>query len=459
MDTTNINLSVYPRTFINSSYHSELRNKLASIIRDTLTHLNIPIIDIFMLTTPFHNHNAGKNSERVVIFINGTRNTGNANEPTVLDTNTTLFGIESTFTDFLPPSGDGIIIESDEGIPVAEWLDDTWELNILFDLFDSSTNLNSKLDIFTHIMKAFNEQVWYQKITENSWKYSSQRDKLYNTFYSLLKHKREETLAYDKRQIQQLERDLSTYQTALKHAHDQLFLKRQQVENGENYLNETLSTLEKDLNILIQNEKITDVHINNEFITIFTIPLRIYASNDRIYQGGAYTIKINMFTSEIFFDSDCKHRSYWSPRDPHPHIDGITKKACFGNIESTIAELCSQIQLYALTTILIDFLESANTADAAGACVTNWQEIDEKGNPINHRNNEGNSEHNEDYCYRCGAVYYIEDLYEVYEEVQMQGDTAIPLYVRFVCEDCLDNYYHWSDELEVYLSNDADYDN
>ncbi|MDD4804369.1 MAG: hypothetical protein PHN69_04275, partial [Candidatus Pacebacteria bacterium] len=321
-----INLNVYPHTFIDPPSHHELQTTLTSIIRSTLTHLNVPLLDIFMLTQPFHNYDAGRVNERVVVFINGTRKTSDTNIPIVLDTNTTLFGIDSTFTDFLPPSGNGVVIKSDEGIPVAEWFDDTWELNILFDLFDNSTNLDNKLDIFAHIMKAFNMQVLYQKTIENSWKHSSQRDKLHDTFFSQIKSHRERNLASDKRQIQQWEDDIASYQRGLKQIHDQLFQKRRQIQTGENYVNEILSTLENDLNILIQNEKIDDIHIDDHSITIFTIPLRIYASNGKIYQGGKYTIIINMFTSEVLFDSDCKHSSYWSTQDPHPHVDGLSKK-------------------------------------------------------------------------------------------------------------------------------------
>jgi len=458
-----VNLNVYPNTFVDSSSHHRLQTTLTSIIRSTLTHLNVPLVDIFMLTHPFHNYHAGRINERVVIFINGTRKTNNTNVPIVLD-NTTLFGIDSTFTKFLPPSGNGVIIKSDEGIPIAEWFDDSWELNILFDLFDNSTDLDNKLEIFTHIMKAFDTQVWHQKTIENSWKYSSQRDKLRDTFYSQIKSHREHNLTSDKRQIQQWEHDIAAYQRGLKQIYDQLFQKRQQIQTSENYVSEILSTLEGDLNILIQNEKIDDIHINDHFITIFTIPLRIYASNGKIYQGGKYTITINMFTSEVLFDSDCKHSSFWSTQDPHPHVDGTTKRACLGNIESTVAELCSQIQFYALAMILIDFLESANVSDAAGKCVVNWPEIDKDGNPVNHDDNDCcNKEEEDDDAYRncdcCCEAYHIEDLYEVYEEVEMENNIFQPVCLSHVCGDCRDEHYHWCDEFEVFLANDAEYNN
>ncbi len=168
-----------------------------------------------------------------------------------------------------------------------------------------------------------------------------------------------------------------------------------------------------------------------------------------------------MFTSEVLFDSDCKHSSYWSTQDPHPHVDGLSKKACLGNIESTVAELCSQMQLYALAMILIDFLESANVSDAAGKCVVSWPEIDKNGNPICHNDNNkpiycDDDDHD---CDCCCETYHIGDLCEVYEEVQMENNIFQPVWLRHVCEDCRDDNYHWCDEFEIYLSNDAEYDN
>lgn len=465
MSINQIHLGPYPRTFISSTNHSNLQTNLASIIHNKLTHLNVPIIDIFLLINQFHAHKAGRTNERLVIFINGTEKTNENNQPIIMDNNATLFNIQTPFNTFLPPTNNGIVIKSNEGIAVAEWIEEYWELNILVDLFNDNVELDKKLNIFACIMEAFNKQVWYLKILENSWKHSNQRDKLYANFYSTLKDHRQHNIESDKRQIQQWESDIRTYQNAIKRVHDQLLHKRHQVIAIDNYLDEIISTLKNDLDILIQNEKITDVHINNEIITVFTEPLRIYASNNKIYQGGRYTININMFTSEILFDSDYKNKSFWSMKDPHPHVDGTTKKACLGNIESTVAELCSQMQLYALVMILIDFLESVNLADVAGKCVVNWPEIDKDGNPVNHDDNDccNKEEEENDDAYRdcdcCYEAYHIEDLYEVYEEVEMENNIFQPVCLRHVCEDCRDEHYYWCDEFEVYLANDAEYDN
>ncbi len=489
MPINTVQLCVYPRTFISSSHHNNLQHQLSHILGNTLTYAHIPTVDIFMLINPFHNHVAGKPDNRLVIFINGTEKSSNDNKHIVLDTNSPLFGIESPFTDFLPPNGGGIVIKSPEGIPVAEWFDDFWELNILFDLFDDNVNLDNKLAIFTAIMKAFNEQIFYQKTVQQSWKFGNQQSKLCDTFCSLIKHHREQNVSNDKRQIQQWERDIAAYQTAIKQLHDQLFQKRRQLNADEDYLNEILTTFENDLNILVQHEKIKDVHIDNQFVTIFTVPLRIYASNNKIYQGGEYTIKINMFDSNVTFDSNCKHSSFWSTQDPHPHVDGQTKKACFGNIDSTIAELCSQMQLYALVMILIDFLESANTADAAGKCVVNWPEIDKDGNLIIKDNddcnddddnnddcddndnddddnnddcddNDNDDDEEDDYhdCDCCGGEYHVEDLYSVYNNICRLDNDVIPTNHRFVCINCRDDYYHWSNSLEEYISDEVHYD-
>lgn len=465
MPINTITLGTYPRIFVDSTSHCDLQRELTSIIRNTLTDLSVPIIDIYMLSHPYHQHAAGKATERLVIFINGTEGSKN-NEPVIND-KSTLFGTESPFTKFLPARGDGYIIKSDEGVPVAEWFDDFWELNILFDLFNDSTDLNNKLKIFTAIMKAFNEQVWFPKILASSWKFGNQKEQLYASFSSLIKTQKEKSIAQDRRQISQWENDLAAYQRASKQLYDQIFQKRRQLIANEDYINEILSVLITDLDILVKNEKIKDIRIDQEFITIFTVPLRIYASNHKIYQGGEYTIKINMFTSDVYFDSTCKRRSYWSLKDPHPHVDGQTKKACLGNIDSTVAELCSQMQLYALTMILIDFLESANVADAAGKCVVNWPEIDEEGNPVYTSDcdddydddcdddyDDDDDDDDNDTCDDCGSIF--DGLTQVWNDLCIRDDGTYPINERHVCDDCRDDFYHWSETFHVYLSNEFD---
>ena len=68
-------------------------------------------------------------------------------------------------------------------MPLAEWSEELYELNILFDLFPkedetNTVNRNNQLKIFEFIIKEFNRLVWKVKKLENSWIYTSNKDKL-----------------------------------------------------------------------------------------------------------------------------------------------------------------------------------------------------------------------------------------------------------------------------------------
>ena len=158
-----------------------------------------------------------------------------------------------------------------------------------------------------------------------------------------------------------------------------------------------IDNLRNDLDLIIKHDKVKDIIVEKNLFTVFTNPLYIYSDRGRKYYGGNFTIKININNTSIKFNSDNKRQSYWTNNDPHPHVNGADGSACLGNVASTIAELCSQVQLYPLVLICIDFLESANTEDSAGKNIRNWQEVDNDNNPI--------KVEQEYYCDECGKVY------------------------------------------------------
>ena len=433
--------------------HSRFVNELPRIIGSELTYANIQHLDLYNLEEERHKYEAGRQHERIVIFSNATAQ--GADDTMELISPEKINGIENTFTRFLSPKGNGILIASEHGIPLAEWHEDTHELNILFDLF--RTYNRETIGIFTFIMKEFNQLVWFPKTLENSWKHSQDKVKLTDRFTDAIKRQKEARLQQDIRQANQWENELNEYRRRIKQVSDNLIQKRRQVAVEQESIKNVSEGLIKDLDLIIGNEKIDDLHIKDGKFVIYTKPLYIYSDKGRRYYGGKYTIELNPENSDVRFFGDNPRQGFWTPQDPHPHVSGRDGTPCFGNVSSTIAELCSQMQIYALTMVCIDFLESANTADVAGGHVHNWDEVDEEGNIISthHHDNEEDDENSETLqCQYCDERVHPDTIRLAYNDIA--GDGEVGYYVIdeiYVCENCLENEFHYNEDVEEYIRN------
>ena len=71
--------------------------------------------------------------------------------------------------------------------------------------------------------------------------------------------------------------------------------------------------------------------------------------------------------------------------------------------------------------------------------------VDEEGNIIRQG---GEPEEGQILCYECEEYYDEDEMTYAYEDVDVDGDGIDG---RHVCQNCLDNYYYYSDEYEIYL--------
>lgn len=445
------------------SSYKKLISPITNIIKESLENLDIDNLFVYNLPEgAIQDYEAGRKDETVVIFCNTSYVAD-----TIKITPAPIDNIHNDFTTFrLPsPKESNIIITSESGQPLAEWNDDLYELNILFDIFKESSDFTSQLEIFRYIMTEFNRKVWFQKIIESSWVHSGNRVVLQDKFISSIKKQRDEILKEEKNKVTRLELDINDYKKAIKSRADLLNQKRRFIANEENNTDKLVESLIKDLDLIIGNEKIKDVHYKDDKFTIFTNHLNIHASNGKTYSGGEYTITINLLNSDVKFDSNNRRPSYWTQHDPHPHVSGKNGVACFGNISSTVAELCSQTQLYALVMILIDYLESANMSDAAGQNVINWQEIKSVKKKSSSTTQQPEPEpeteiieENEfieyEECEICGRNILMEQIIQVYDTL----DDAYEGYNRiYICQTCCDidyNKYELDNGETVYIRNE-----
>lgn len=429
------------------SNHKKLILPITNIIKESLENLDIENLLVHNLPEGIiQDYEAGRKDETIVIFCNTSYIAD-----TIKITPAPINNINNDFTTFrLPsPKESNIIITSESGQPLAEWNDDLYELNILFDIFKESSDFTSQLEIFRYIMTEFNRKVWLQKIIESSWVYSGNRVILQDKFISSIKKQRDEILKEERDKVSHLEICINDYKRELKNKSDLLNQKRRFIANEKNNTDKLVESLIKDLDLIIGNEKIKDVHYKDDKFTIFTNHLNIHASNGKIYSGGEYTITINLLNSDVKFDSNNRRPSYWTKCDPHPHVNGKNGVACLGNISSTVAELCSQTQLYALVMILIDYLESANVSDAAGQNVINWREIKSVKKKSSSTTQQPEPEPEPEIieedefieyeeCEICGRNIPTEQILQAYDTLDdaYKGDNQI-----YICQTCCDEYY------------------
>lgn len=428
----------------NKDEHHLFQAALPSIIKRSLPDLSVNIIDLYNCNTGFNEFKTG-NKNRLCIFVNSTR-IGAPSDLWTLEA-IPINSIDNSLTTFYQPRGDGLLITNDGQTPIlAEYNESENELFILLDLFREYTD--ESLKIFEYIISELNRLVFYPKQFENSWHNTANRDVLTARVMATVRTAKESYIRHEQRNLQGIESDIRDYRNSLKSRYDSLAIKRRTIETEQNALNNLSTSFVNDLNIILTLDKVKDVLIIDNCFNILTVPLQITTDKEAVYHGGMYQISIDPSNSTIKFFNNETQQGYWTDHDPHPHVNGDNGEPCLGNIDATVIELCSQMQLYALTTILIDYLESANTGDVAGSKVKNWPLISP-------------SPYADEGKYICELCHeHTEELRYVYDDIEWheadddeEDGYNVAIRELRVCDECRDNEYTFNEEVDEYILN------
>lgn len=397
-------------------------------------------VEVYNMNSELGEYNLGTPNKKLFILNSYSHETKQGGEVTY-----TKYGIT------LPYVGDGLLIIDDEGVAVAEYRENigsetkwnTCQLNILIDAFKDENYY-----IFKYIMEQFNEKVAVQLKYANSWSKSKNKEALLSNIENTFKVQAENTLRQIKNSIEESRGEIDRYKRNIINRSKALQEQIRKYEYEKNNMSTPTEKLTKDLDLIVKEERVKDVVIEDGLFKVHTNELNIYADNDYVYEGGKYIIKININNGDIRFFGDKPVQGFWTAKDTHPHVDGSTGRACLGNLDSTVAELCSQNQLYPLTLACLDFLESTNTNDPAGKYVVNRNRIDENGEVVKKEFKQ---------CEECGEEYDIDvDFITVYNQINIDEDGDIEYEGEHeVCENCLDGYIYVDDADEyAYEIND-----
>jgi hypothetical protein len=429
--------------------HERIENVIARIARRTLTHAQHESIKLYNMQGDYYSGAVGTHKRHMKIFINATRK----QEPEYIENQAFEVGGEQVSADkLIKPSGieHAIQITSEDGVVLAEFFKEYDELYIHFDVMNDLERLDSDKKLFEYIMKALNDGELYERTLENSWVHTKNKEALVQRFENRIKEMKANELANMQYQLGESENNERTYRQRLKNALESITRLRRQIEQEQENLNNVSEQFIKDIDLIATHPQVTDVHIIMGVFHVFTDDIYCYDKNNNRYYIGKMKFTMDMENTDIrFFNLNNTRKGFWTDNDPHPHVNGSGGSACLGSASSTIAELSSRNEVYALALTCIDFLENANIDDSAGARVVRWDQVDEEGNIIK----KGRGSQAETWtCGECGEEHTMEATQNyVYTSLDGDGDEEEGHYVDNVC---LEEHYFFSERVQEHLHND-----
>jgi len=347
-----------------------------------------------------------------------------------------------------------IHITDDVGTQIAHIDEGNGVLYIPFDVFnEQEATVEEIRELLSLVIGIAQEKYFSVLELRSSWSKSPNKDDLTKSFKESLRRRTSEQINRDKRDLENAEESIRGYQQKLKRNYDNSIRLRNAIAQGESNANSAETKLISDLDSIVKHDKFEDVTIEGGRIILHTIPLYAYTKENKRYYMGKYSVEVNMDNSDIKFTGDNARRSYWTHKDPHPHVSGRGGTAYLGNVGGTIAELCSQYELYALALVIVDYLENVNIEDIAGRHVQNWDEVNEAGEIIkkgyvNKSASEMNG--NEFECDHCGEHEDRDEAYTVYNRFDGEGETHGE---ELWCGGCTENEATWIEQNDEYVAD------
>lgn len=423
-----IDINEYTKKYaVDEEENNRVKLAIKEIIKKTIKHPNNEnlAINVYNFDSRYEKYTVGDINKNIIIFNNHTNLLAKGKEEIILD----------KYGKVLPYVGDGILFTDDDGFIIAEYRDKptstgvvTSTLNILVDLLGSN-----KLDVFEKLMVDFNKVVISKIEDKNSWSRTTNKEELIKILEKQIYTSSEETIKRIKRNINQeesymenIKQDMISRIKTLKRLSKEL-----ELEEGATAL--PADKIANDLDLIMKNEKVVDIKITEQNLKVMTHELYIYDEKGNKYIGGEYIIDVKLSNSDIRISGNRGHKGYWSDKDPHPHVSGESGKVCFGNLSSTVAELCAQNELYALILSCIDFLENVDIKDYAGKNIKYYDKIDEDGSVI--------EKNPEDMglvkCDNCGEYFDPDEMMQVYDTIDIYNDGSADYGDTLnVCDNC-----------------------
>lgn len=282
-------------------------------------------------------------------------------------------------------------------------------------------------------------------------------------------------------EIDDAKRHMDRYYKRIREAMTEIKRLEAQLEIKDDYTSEIQNILDHKYveKIMVVSDKIYEV---------YTDYIDIYDEEGNRFRGNKYRLRFDFYRMECRIyglESDLCRRSYWTKYDPHPHVNGDSGRACWGDAGSMLSMNMNEFELYASFIVVLNFLQQVNTNDPAGAYICNWDCIDDDDNDLENPYEDVNfaecticgedlSEDEAVYCDECGEYccdshsywidnnewYVCEHCYDNYYgkcahcEERFHNDDLTDIGCETYCENCRDELFIQCDNCEHYEPND-----
>ena len=240
------------------------------------------------------------------------------------------------------------------------------------------------------------------------------------------------------REVSRIESRIRDYEHSLRGLIDERRVAMAKVEGFRIQSMKGVEGLHEELQKLVNINNVKGISIDGNQRRIVIETNDIYINNaSKRYYIGRFNIYINPRSLEVKFINlnNCR-RSYWGRSCHHPHVDQ-NGYPCWGNVGSAVKNYIKQNEFQALASLLIGYLESVNTSDAAGRNITSWDVVNKAGEVVQKGYYYAEPPANSDVyvCSGCQDVFNREGISISRGDVHVCNNCADKY---FVCPDCGD---------------------
>jgi len=276
----------------------------------------------------------------------------------------------------------GSVIYDHDGNAVAELIDNN-NLYIFHDICHHGTK--RELEIYRHILEVVVFEISSTSEERDrilKEKQSQNRDRYIELCMNRMSEERKnlvKKIEQAKSSIDKCKRDLIRN---IRVVEEESFL----VENFESALLERKEVYGEEFDKLLEIDKVIGVEVSTKRVEVYT--KNLYCTDPRsnvVHDIGKFRISIPIGKGTILWHN-LTRRIYGYSEDMHaPHVfkEG---KACLGNAEQVLPELIAKYQFSIIAMYAIQFIESVNVEDSAGAKIINWPALSKRKKGANKYN-------------------------------------------------------------------------
>ncbi len=282
-----------------------------------------------------------------------------------------LWGIPLDWTgECYPPSGLGIAINSSEGFPIAELLENN--LYIHYDIARRGTH--REVDIFRKILEQVVAELTLtpEEKAEREQRIAAEQAARFRTAYIKECSKRHQ------KNIEETEKGITKGEAEVIDLENQIVRRIREVNGCKQKLQQLKSVGQvseevygREYDKLLQVPKVLKVEVASDCINVFTDTLNCRDPRTNIlHEIGKFRIQISTTGSGELVRWFNLTRKI-SERNA-PHVIYENGRACLGNTQTIFPQLIGNYEFAAAAMIAIAFIESVNVEDSAGKDIHLW---------------------------------------------------------------------------------------